>query len=50
VTEFQDGTFITMEVMGCQIHAIGKAIRPLSADPVTYMQCIKEITSMHAAN
>jgi len=26
-----------MEVMGCQIHAFGKAIRPLFADPVTIM-------------
>jgi len=26
-----------MEVMGCQVHAIGKAIRPLFADPVTIM-------------
>jgi len=25
-----------MEVMGCQVHAIGKAIRSLFADPVTY--------------
>jgi len=32
-TQFQDGTSITMEVMGCQVHAI---IRPLLADPVTY--------------
>ena len=23
--------------MGCQVHAIGKAIRPLFADPVTYL-------------
>ena len=30
MTEFQDGTFITMEVMGCQVGAIGKAIRPFS--------------------
>jgi len=37
VTEVQDGTFITMEVMGCQVHAIGKAIRLLFADPVTYI-------------
>ena len=35
LTEFQDSTVITMEVMGCQVHAIGKAIRPLFADPVT---------------
>jgi len=35
VTEFQDGNFIVMEVMGCQVHAIGKAIRPPFADPIT---------------
>ena len=23
--------------MGCQVHAIGKAIRPLFTDPVTYV-------------
>jgi len=37
VTEFQDGNFIVMEAMGCQVHAAGKAIRPLFADPVTIM-------------
>jgi len=26
MTEFQDGTLITMEVMGCRVHEIGKAI------------------------
>ena len=36
MTEFQDDTFITMEFMGCQVHAIGKAIRPLLTDPATY--------------
>jgi len=35
VTKFQDGIVITTEVMGCQVHAIGKAIRPIFADPVT---------------
>ena len=35
--EFQDGIFVIMEVMGCQVHVIGKAIRPLFADPVTYL-------------
>jgi len=30
-----DGNFIVMEVMGCQVHAIGKGIRPPFADPVT---------------
>ena len=33
MTEFQDGTFITMEVLGCQVHANEKATRPLFADP-----------------
>ena len=37
VIEFQDGTLITTEVMGCQVHAIGKATRPLFADPVTFL-------------
>jgi len=35
VIEFQEGTFITMEVIDFQVHAIGKAIRPLFADLVT---------------
>ena len=37
MAEFQDGTLITTEVEGCQVHAIGKAIRPPFADPVTYI-------------
>ena len=37
MTEFEDGTLITMEAMGYQVHAIGKAIRPLFTDPVTYV-------------
>ena len=39
MTEFLDGTLITMEVMGCQVYAIRKAIRPLFTDPVTYTVC-----------
>ena len=35
MTKFQDGTIHTSHVKGYQIHAIGKAIRPLFADPVT---------------
>jgi len=35
VPKFQDGIIITVEVMGGQVHAIGKAIRSLFADPVT---------------
>ena len=30
MTECQDGTLIAMEVMGCQMHAIRKAINPFS--------------------
>ena len=26
VTEFQEGNLITIKVIGCQVHAIGKAI------------------------
>ena len=37
MTEFQYGTFLTVEAMGCQMHTIGKAIRPLFADLVTYV-------------
>ena len=36
MTEFQDGTVITMEVVGWQAHAIGNGIRSLFPDPVTY--------------
>jgi len=35
VTKFHDGTFITMEVIGCQVRAIGKAVRPTFTDLVT---------------
>ena len=35
MTEIQDCTLVTMEVMGYQVHAIGKAKRPLYVDPVT---------------
>ena len=31
MTEFQNSTVIIMEVMGCQVHGIGKAIRPFFA-------------------
>ena len=34
MTEFQDGTLITMRVMGCQVQAIGEAIRPKSGQSV----------------
>ena len=42
--EFQDGTLTTMEVMGCQVHAIRKALRLLFADPVPYGE-VKEMYS-----
>ena len=32
----QVSTILTSQVMDCQVHAIGKATRPLFADPVTY--------------
>ena len=35
MTEFQDGTLITMEVMSSQVYAIRKVIRPLFAGLVT---------------
>ena len=35
MTTFQAGTILTSQVMDCQVHAIGKAIRPLFADLVT---------------
>ena len=38
MTKFQAGTILhTSQVMDCQLHVIGKAIRPLIADPVTYI-------------
>ena len=40
MTECQDGTLITMEVMGYQVHAIGKAIGPLFADPVAFIDLL----------
>ena len=36
MTKFQVGTILTSQVMDCQVHAIGKAIRSLY--PVTYTQ------------
>jgi len=35
VTKFCVGTLFRSQVMNCQTHAIGKAIRPLFAEPVT---------------
>ena len=33
--KFQAGTLLLSQVLGCQVHAIGKAIRPTFADTVT---------------
>ena len=38
MTKFKTGTILTGQVMDCQVHAIGKAIRPLSTDLVTINQ------------
>ena len=35
MTKFQAGTILTSQVMDCLVHAIGKAISPFFADPVT---------------
>ena len=37
VTKFQTVTIFTNQVMCCQVHAIGKAIRPRFAEPVTFL-------------
>ena len=37
MTKFQAGTILTSLVMDYQVHAIGKAIRPLFSNPVTYI-------------
>ena len=39
VIKFQAGTIFTRHTTDGQIHSIGKAIRPLFADPVTYNDC-----------
>ena len=36
LTKFQAGTLFPSQVMVFQVHAVGKAIRSLFADPVTY--------------
>ena len=36
MTKFQAGTMHTSQVLDCQVYAIGKALRPLFADPLTY--------------
>ena len=42
MTKFQAGTILTSQVMDCQVHAIGKVIRPLFVDLVT-----NNLTSEH---
>ena len=37
MTKLQAGTIHTSQVMDCQVRAIGKAIRPLFADQVTFI-------------
>jgi len=36
-------TMLTSKVMSCQTHAIGKAIRPIFADPVTYNEILQKV-------
>ena len=35
MTKCQAGTILTSHIMGCQVHTIGKAIRPFFEDPIT---------------
>jgi len=44
VTKFQVGTILTCHTMDGQVHTIGKAIRPLFADPVTFHSCGHELS------
>ena len=37
VTKFQASTILTSQVVDCQVHTIGKAIRSFFADLVTYI-------------
>ena len=39
VTKFPDGTMLTCLKIDSQMHTIGKAIRPVFTDPVTYFLC-----------
>ena len=43
VTKFQIDTILTSKGMDSQMHTIGKAIRPLFADPVTYYDDINAL-------
>ena len=47
VTTFQVGTILTCHTMDGQTHTIGKAIRPLFADPVTYGDEVKTLIEFH---
>ena len=43
MTKFQASTILASQVVDCQVHAIGKAIRPLFTHPVTYNMCMVNI-------
>ena len=47
MTKFQVGAILTCLTMDGQMHTIGKAIRPLFADPVTYIVGIRESDSQN---
>ena len=38
MTKCQAGTILKSKIMNCQVHAIGNALRPLFADPVTFLE------------
>ena len=38
MAKFQAGAILSLQVMDCQVHSIGKAIRPLFADLFTYYE------------
>jgi len=47
MTKFQVITILTCHTMDGQTHTIGKAIRPIFADPVTYLACILGLAFNH---
>ena len=36
-TKFQDGTLFPSQAMSCQVHAIGKIVKPIFTDLVTHI-------------
>ena len=40
VTNSHVGTLITLEVIGCKVHTIGKSIRHIFEDPVPFIYCL----------